>query len=145
MADEISNLMNQSKDKSVLLRLRNNKTVKGDLVDFDVHMNLTLNDAEDVSEESHVKLGKILLRGDNILAIFIQPWIVDDEDSLKEVNLAEFDRAEGGPDFLRFADPRAQTKEVPLPIWEGKASDDPDPEVRRAIPVKEKIHNALFD
>ena len=69
MADEISNLMNQSKDKSVLLRLRNNKTVKGNLVDFDVHMNLTLNDAEDVSEEKPTKLGKILLRGDNILAI----------------------------------------------------------------------------
>ncbi len=69
MADEISNLMNQSKDKSVLLRLRNNKTVKGNLVDFDVHMNLTLNDAQDVTEESPIKLGKILLRGDNILAI----------------------------------------------------------------------------
>ncbi len=69
MADEISNLMSQSKDKSVLLRLRNNKTVKGNLVDFDVHMNLTLNDAEDVSDETPIKLGKILLRGDNILAI----------------------------------------------------------------------------
>lgn len=69
MADEISNLMNQSKDKSLLLRLRNNKTVKGNLVDFDVHMNLTLTDAEDISEEKPTKLGKILLRGDNILAI----------------------------------------------------------------------------
>ncbi|MFZ8937772.1 MAG: LSM domain-containing protein [Nitrosopumilaceae archaeon] len=69
MADEISNLMSQSKDKSVLLRLRNNKTVKGNLIDFDVHMNLTLNDAEDVTEETPIKLGKILLRGDNILAI----------------------------------------------------------------------------
>ena len=71
MADEISNLMNQSKDKSLLLRLRNNKTVKGTLVDFDVHMNLTLDDAEDISEEETKKLGKILLRGDNILAISI--------------------------------------------------------------------------
>ena len=69
MADEISNLMNQSKDKSVLLRLRNNKTLKGNLLDFDVHMNLTLNDAEDVTEETPTDLGKILLRGDNILAI----------------------------------------------------------------------------
>ena len=69
MADEISNLMNQSKDKSLLLRLRNNKTVKGILVDFDVHMNLTLSDAEDVTEDNPIKLGKILLRGDNILAI----------------------------------------------------------------------------
>jgi small nuclear ribonucleoprotein len=32
-------------------------------------MNLTLDDAEDVTEEKHEKLGKILLRGDNILAV----------------------------------------------------------------------------
>ena len=69
MADEISTLMGNSKNKSILLRLRNNKTVKGNLIDFDVHMNLTLNDAEDVTEEKPEKLGNILLRGDNILAI----------------------------------------------------------------------------
>ena len=69
MADEISNLMNKNKHKSILLRLRNNKTVKGQLLDFDVHMNLTLENAEDISENKSQKLGKILLRGDNILAI----------------------------------------------------------------------------
>jgi len=69
MADEITTLMNNSKDKVVLLRLRNTRTVQGVLVDFDIHMNLTLNDAEDVSEGKTEKLGKILLRGDNILAV----------------------------------------------------------------------------
>ena len=69
MADEISTLMNNSRNKSVFLRLRNKKTIKGSLVDFDVHMNLTLVDAEDVSEEKTQKLGKILLRGDNVLVI----------------------------------------------------------------------------
>ncbi len=69
MADEISTLMNNSKDKVVLLRLRNVKTIQGILKDFDIHMNLTLDDAEDISEEKHEKLGKILLRGDNILAV----------------------------------------------------------------------------
>jgi small nuclear ribonucleoprotein len=69
MADEISTLMNNSKNKSVSLRLRNNKTIKGNLLDFDVHMNLTLDDAEDVTDEKTQKLGKILLRGDNILAV----------------------------------------------------------------------------
>jgi len=69
MADEISTLMSNSKNKSVLLRLRNNKTIKGNLLDFDVHMNLTLDDAEDVTAETPEKLGKILLRGDNILAV----------------------------------------------------------------------------
>ena len=69
MADEISTLMNNSKSKDVLLRLRNNKTLHGNLKDFDIHMNLTLQDAEDISDETPVKLGTILLRGDNILAI----------------------------------------------------------------------------
>ncbi len=69
MAEEISTLMNNSKNKSVLLKLRNNKTIKGNLLDFDVHMNLSLNDAEDISDEKAEKLGKILLRGDNILSI----------------------------------------------------------------------------
>jgi small nuclear ribonucleoprotein len=69
MGDEISNLMSNNKDKVILLRLRNNKSVRGNLQDFDIHMNLTLEDAEDISDGKTVKLGKILLRGDNILAV----------------------------------------------------------------------------
>jgi len=69
MGDEISTLMNDNKNKIILLRLRNNKTVKGNLQDFDIHMNLTLKDAEDVSDDKITKLGTILLRGDNILAV----------------------------------------------------------------------------
>lgn len=69
MADEISTLMSNSKNKNLLLRLRNNKTVTGNLLDFDVHMNLSLDDAKDITDEKPQNLGKILLRGDNILAI----------------------------------------------------------------------------
>ena len=69
MADEISTAMANCQGKSVLLRLRNSKTIQGILIDFDIHMNLTMDDAEDISEEKHASLGKILLRGDNILAI----------------------------------------------------------------------------
>ena len=70
MADEISTLMGNHQNKMVSLRLRNGSTLQGVLIDFDIHMNLTLRDAEDVSDdENHVKLGKILLRGDNVLSI----------------------------------------------------------------------------
>jgi len=69
MADEISTLMRNNRNKSIFLKLRNNKTIKGSLVDFDVYMNLTLDDAEDVSDGNTQKLGKILLRGDNVLTI----------------------------------------------------------------------------
>ena len=70
LADEISTLMGAYRDKVVTLRLRNTTTVQGVLQDFDIHMNLTLDDAKDTSDDQNpVLLGKILLRGDNILAI----------------------------------------------------------------------------
>jgi small nuclear ribonucleoprotein len=69
MSYEISTLMNNTKDKLVTLKLRNTKTIQGILKQFDIHMNMTLEDAEDVSAEKPEKLGKILIRGDNILAI----------------------------------------------------------------------------
>ena len=71
MAFEISTLMNNSKDKVVLLRMKNSKTVQGKLKNFDIHMNLTLVDAEDISDEKSEKLGTVLIRGDNILAVSI--------------------------------------------------------------------------
>ncbi len=71
MAFEISTLMNNSKDKIVLLRMKNSKTVQGTLKNFDIHMNLTLVDAEDISDEKSVKLETVLIRGDNILAVSI--------------------------------------------------------------------------
>ncbi|NWJ83471.1 ribonucleoprotein [Marine Group I thaumarchaeote] len=69
MSYEISTLMNNTKDKLVTLKLRNTKTIQGILKEFDIHMNMTLEDAEDVSAEKPEKLGKILIRGDNILTI----------------------------------------------------------------------------
>ncbi len=71
MAFEISTLMNNSKDKIVLLRMKNSKTVQGKLKNFDIHMNLTLENAEDISDEKSVKIGTVLIRGDNILAVSI--------------------------------------------------------------------------
>ena len=69
MTYDIPTLMNNSKDKVVLLRMRNTKTIQGILKDFDLHMNLTMEDAEDISDEKPEKLGTILIRGDNILAV----------------------------------------------------------------------------
>ncbi len=71
MAYDITTLMNDSKDKVVLIRFRNTKTIQGILKDFDIHMNLTLEDAEDISDEKPEKLGKILIRGDNILLVSV--------------------------------------------------------------------------
>ena len=69
MTDEISTAMISCQGKSILLRLRNLTTIQGLLINFDIHMNLTLENAEDITNEKHLSIGKILLRGDNILVI----------------------------------------------------------------------------
>ncbi len=71
MPFEISTLMNNSKDKVVLLRMKNSRTIQGRLKQFDIYMNLTLDDAEYISDENPEKLGTILIRGDNILVVSI--------------------------------------------------------------------------
>jgi len=71
MPFEISTLMNDSKDKIVLLRMKNSTTIQGRLKQFDIHMNLTLDDAEYISDENPEKLGTILIRGDNILVVSV--------------------------------------------------------------------------
>ncbi len=69
MSIDIPTLLNNNKNKIVQLRLRNNTTISGILQSFDVYLNLTLDDAEDISGIKVVKLGKILLRGNNIIII----------------------------------------------------------------------------
>ncbi len=68
MPIEIPTLLNNSKNKMIQLRLQNNKTIRGILQDFDIHQNLILDDVEDVKA---VKLGKILLCENNLIAISI--------------------------------------------------------------------------
>ncbi len=69
MSIDIPTLLNSNKNKIVQIRIRDNKTIRGILQEFDRLMNLTLDDAEEISDTKTVKLGKILLRGNNIIAI----------------------------------------------------------------------------
>ncbi len=66
---DIPTLLKHNKNKIIQIRIRDNKTIRGILQEFDRLMNLTLNDAEDISGTKIVKLGKILLRGNNIIVI----------------------------------------------------------------------------
>ena len=71
MPIEIPTLLNNSKNKIIQLRLQNNKTIRGLLQDFDIHQNLVLDNVEYISDIKTMKLGKILLRGNNIISISI--------------------------------------------------------------------------
>ncbi len=65
-------LLNQSRGKEVLVKLKNGKQFTGTLVAFDIHVNTVLDNAKE-TEGNEVKrsLGLTFLRGDTI--IFISP------------------------------------------------------------------------
>ncbi len=65
-------LLNKSIGKQVLVQLKSNTSIRGKITSFDAHMNIVMEEAEELnSGELKAKLGTILLRGGNI--IFISP------------------------------------------------------------------------
>jgi small nuclear ribonucleoprotein len=66
-------LLNKSIGQQVLIRLKNGTDLRGKVQSFDVHMNIVLENTEELDDGGSVKtkLGMILLRGGNIL--FISP------------------------------------------------------------------------
>jgi small nuclear ribonucleoprotein len=62
--------LNKSRNKKVIVELKNNKQYVGKLHSFDIHINVVLEDAEErVDGEVKRKLGTIFLRGDTITII----------------------------------------------------------------------------
>jgi len=54
--------------KKVLITLKGDKSINGTLQAFDVHLNVILEDAEELTgSQSKAKHSKIMIRGDNIL------------------------------------------------------------------------------
>lgn len=64
--------LNNARHKRVILELKNGKQVVGKLVAFDIHINVVLDEAEElVDGEVKRKMGTVFVRGDTI--IFISP------------------------------------------------------------------------
>ncbi len=67
-------ILNNSLNNNVLIKLKGEIEVRGVLASFDVHMNLVLENAEELKNgETKRKLGTVLLRGDTV--VFISPAI----------------------------------------------------------------------
>jgi len=65
-------LLNKIIGQQALVRLKNNISIRGKITSFDAHMNIVIEDAEELDDgELKAKLGTILLRGGNIL--FVSP------------------------------------------------------------------------
>lgn len=62
-------VLNNAKGKRVLIKLKKGSEISGILQAMDLHLNMWLENAEQISEDNKVKLGTILIRGDNILYV----------------------------------------------------------------------------
>ena len=67
-------VLDESINKMVLIKLKGNKTIRGNLLGFDQHMNLLLDQSEEVpSEGDSQSLGSIVVREDNVVMISPPP------------------------------------------------------------------------
>lgn len=69
--DRPIDVLNNAKGKRVLVKLKNKTEISGILQAMDLHLNMWLEDAEQITENEKIKLGTVLVRGDNVL--FVAP------------------------------------------------------------------------
>jgi len=85
-------VLSKSLKSPVIVKTRGGREFRGILAGYDLHMNLLLNDAEELNADSSVKhlLGEILLRGDNVVFISpTEPRNTEEEEGAKGKELKE--------------------------------------------------------
>ena len=69
-SDMTFKVLEESIGKVVLIKLKGGKTIRGMLRGFDFHMNLILEESEEIKDNGSTnKLGTIVIRGDNVVLI----------------------------------------------------------------------------
>lgn len=67
-------VLDESINQVVLIKLKGSKTIRGNLLGFDQHMNLLLEASEEIpAEGDSISLGSIVVRGDNVVMISPPP------------------------------------------------------------------------
>jgi small nuclear ribonucleoprotein len=74
MSEMTTQILEESLGKIVLVRLKGGKNLRGRLKGYDQHLNLVLEETEDITTaENMKKLGVIIVRGDNVILISPPP------------------------------------------------------------------------
>ena len=63
------NILERHTNKTVMLTLKDGRTLEGKLTGFDEYMNMILEDAEESKEGQVRRIGTVVLRGNNIVTI----------------------------------------------------------------------------
>ncbi|MFQ5800335.1 MAG: LSm family protein [Candidatus Hydrothermarchaeales archaeon] len=72
MAERPLDVLHKTLESPVIVGLKGNREYRGKLKGYDLHMNIVLEDAEELNEGvPKRKLGKVIIRGDSV--IFISP------------------------------------------------------------------------
>lgn len=72
MAQRPLDVLNESLDGSVIVKLKDGRAFRGELQGYDIHMNLVLDNTEEIAEAGiGSKLGTVVVRGDNV--VYISP------------------------------------------------------------------------
>jgi len=74
MSEMTTEILERSLGKTVLVRLRGGRSLRGKLKGFDQHLNLVVEETEDTTNMEKVrKLGTIIVRGDNVVIVSPPP------------------------------------------------------------------------
>ncbi|MCD6434193.1 MAG: small nuclear ribonucleoprotein [Candidatus Diapherotrites archaeon] len=72
MAERPFDLLTEAIGKEVLIILKDSVAIRGKLKSFDVHMNISLEEAVELKDgEISKRYGTVIIRGDNILLISV--------------------------------------------------------------------------
>ncbi len=63
------NVLERNINKTVMLTLKDGRTLEGKLTGFDEYMNMILEDTEETKENQVRRVGTVVLRGNNIVTI----------------------------------------------------------------------------
>ena len=62
-------VLEKAVDQKLTLLLKDGRSINGKLLGYDEYMNLVLDDVEETKDETKKRLGRIILRGNNVVSI----------------------------------------------------------------------------